>query len=132
MKKTGKSGLEQTAPSRLEDIALYQLSQILNYKTDGSFVDFRRMPFQSTQKTTWMLIMDIRRNAERLTKINSGNTFKIRFRAVYTQAYGDACRRNRTRNTQLPKANTIEFFSWSEKKGGGFVRTLPNPPWLRA
>ena len=33
-------------------IALYQLSQILNYKTDGSLVNFRRMTFQSTQKTT--------------------------------------------------------------------------------
>ena len=33
-------------------IALYRLSQILNYKTDGSLVNFRRTPFQSTQKTT--------------------------------------------------------------------------------
>ena len=38
MKNPGKSGLEPTAPSRSEDIALYQLSQILNYKTDGSLV----------------------------------------------------------------------------------------------
>ena len=52
MNNPGKSGLEPTAPSQSEDIALYQLSQILNYKTDGSLVKFRRMPFQSTQKST--------------------------------------------------------------------------------
>ena len=33
-------------------IALYRLSQILNYKTDASLVNFRRKPFQSTQITT--------------------------------------------------------------------------------
>ena len=46
------------------------------------------------------------------------NTFKIRFWVVYTQANGDACRRDRTRNTQPPNADTIDFFFfWSEKKG---------------
>ena len=46
-------------------------SSTVRYKTNGSLVNFRRMPFQSTQKTTWhtqrTLIMDIWRNAESLT-----------------------------------------------------------------
>ena len=33
-------------------IAHYRLRQVLNYNTDGSLVNFRRKPFQSTQKTT--------------------------------------------------------------------------------
>ena len=65
-KPSEKSGLEPMAPSRSEDIALHQLSQILNYKTDGSLVNF--MPFQS-RKPNGMLIMDIRRNADRLPLI---------------------------------------------------------------
>ena len=55
------------------------------------------------------------------------NTFKIRFRAVYTQAYGGACRRDRTRKTHGCQTRTPStFFFWSEKKGG-FVRTLRTP-----
>ena len=38
VKIPGKSGLEPTAPSRSEDIALYQLSQILYYKTHRWFI----------------------------------------------------------------------------------------------
>ena len=55
------------------------------------------------------------------------NTFKIRFWVVYklTQAYGDACRRDRTRNTQPPNADTIDFFFWSEKKGGSSAPSEP-------
>ena len=79
------------------------------------------------RKSRRMLIMDIRRNAKRFVIDLSGNlnTFKIRFRAVYTQAYGGACRRNRTRNTQLPNANTIDIFFWSEKKGGSSAPSEP-------
>ena len=59
------------------------------------------------------------------------NTFKIRFWVVYTQANGDACRRDRTRNTQPPNADTIDFFFFGPRKRG--VRPHPpNPPWLRA
>ena len=85
MKNPGKSGLEPTAPSRSEDIALYQLSQILNYKTDASLVKFRRMPFQLTQKTTEdvdnghskecrALDVDLQRQHFQLSKIRQGSS----------------------------------------------------------
>ena len=112
-------------------------AKITTTKQICSLVNFRRMPFQSTQKTTEdvdnghskecrsfdvLLVVDLH--------CAVCSTFKIRFRAVYTQAYGGACRRDRTRNTQLPNADTIDFFFWSDKRG---VRPHPpNPPWLRA
>ena len=125
----GKSGLKPTAPiPRSEDIALYQLSQILNYKTDGSLVNFRRMPFQS-RKPQRMLIMDIRRNADRLTLIYTATLSRFGS-GPCMQAYGGASRhyRTRTRSCQTRTPSTFSF--WSEKKG---VRPHPpNPPWLRA
>ena len=87
----------------VRNIAIYQLRQILNYKTDCSLVNFRCMTFQSTQKTTE----------------GSGPC-----RHVYA---GIPCRGDRTRNTQLPNADTIDFFLVWEKGGGGFVRTLRTP-----
>ena len=54
------------------------------------------------------------------------NTFKIRFRAVYTQAYGGACRRDRTRKTHGCQTRTPStFFFWSEKKGGSSAPSEP-------
>ena len=57
-KVRARTNVVLTAPSRSEDIALYQLSQILNYKTGGSLVNFRRMPFQS-RKPQRMLMMKV-------------------------------------------------------------------------
>ena len=125
MKNPGKSGLEPTAPSRSEDIALHQLSQILNHKTDGSLVNFRRMPFQS-RKPLRMLIMDIRRNADRLTLIHTATLSRFGSGPwAYVCIYGYACRRDRTQNTQLPNPDTIDFFFWSEKKGGSSAPSEP-------
>ena len=72
--------------------------------------------------------MDIRKNADRLTLIytatlsrfGSGPSHGIRRpRAVHARSH---------LNTQLPNADTIDFFC-SEKRGGGggFVRTLRTP-----
>ena len=106
-------------------IGLYRLSQILNYKTDGSLVNFRRKPFQSTQKTTdkWtfegMPIFDVDLHC---------NTFKIRFWAVDTQAYGGAGAI--APEHAAAKRGQHPFFFLVQKKG---VRPHPpNPPWLRA
>ena len=145
MKNPGKSRLEPTTPSRSENIALYQLSQILNRTlqnrwfigfimttqqertcSDGSLVNFRRMPFQSTQKSTEDVDNGHLKECRAFDVDLHCNTFKIRFRPVFSQAYGGACRRDRTRKTQLPNADTIDFFFLVREKGG-FVRTLRTP-----
>ena len=125
MKNPGKSGLEPTEPSRSEDIALYQLSQILNYKTDGSSVNFRRMSFQSTQKTTEDVDNGHLKECRSFDVDLHCNTFKIRFRAVYirrpTAVHAGAIAPG-TRSCQTPR-DTIDFFFWFEKKGD-----RPHPP----
>ena len=69
--------------------------------------------------------MDIRRNADRLTLIY---TFKIRFWAMIRRPTAVQARSHL--NTQLPNADTIDFFCGPRKRG---VRPHPpNPPWLRA
>ena len=144
MKNPGKSRLEPTTPGRSENIALYQLSQILNRTlqnrwfigfimttqqertcSDGSLVKFRRMPFQSTQKSTEDVENGHLKECRAFDVDLHCNTFKIRFRPVFSQAYGGACRRDRTRKTQLPNADTIDFFFRSEKKGGSSAPSEP-------
>ena len=123
-----KSGLEPTAPiaSRSEDCA-YRLSQILNYKTDGSLVNFRSKPFQSTQKTTEDVGNGHSKECRSFDVDLHCNTFKIRFChfwTVYTQACGG------TGAIAPEHAAAIDFFFGPRKRG---VRSHPpNPPWLRA
>ena len=59
------------------------------------------------------------------------NTFKIRFWAVYTQAFGGAGAI--APEHAAAKLGHHPFFFVREKGGGGGVRPHPpNPPWLRA
>ena len=84
------------------------------------------MAFQSTQKTSEDVDNRHSKDCRSFDLDQHCNTFKILFRAVHMQGNGGACKRNRIRNTQLPNADTIDFFFWTEKKGG-FVRTLRTP-----
>ena len=129
MKTPGKSGKVRapSAPSRSEDTALYQLSRILNDKTDGSLI--RRMPFKITQKTTEDVDNGHSKECRVFDVDLHCNTFKIRFRAVYTQANGGACRRNRTRHAAAKREHHRLFFGRRER---GVRPHPPNPPWLRA
>ena len=75
------------------------------------------------RKLQRMLVMDIRRNADRLTLIYPAtlSRFGSGPTAVQTRSH---------LNTQLPNADTIDFFFGPRKRG---VRPHPpNPPWLRA
>ena len=112
------------------EISVSAKSSTVRYKTDGSLVNFRRMSFQSTQNTTEDVDNGHLKEYRAFDVDLHCNTFKIRCRTVFSQAYGGACRRDRTRKTQLPKADTIDFFLGPRKRG---VRPHPpNPPWLRA
>ena len=89
------------------------------------------MPFQSMQKTTGDVdnghLKECRAFDVDLLDVDLHcNTFKIRFRAVYTQAYGGACRRDRTRKTHSCQTRTPSTFVFGQEKGG-FVRTLRTP-----
>ena len=112
-----KSGLEPTALADRK-IALYRLS--LNYKTDGLLVNFRRKPFQSTQKTTadkWTFEgMPIVWRWSTLQHFQDSVLGRVR-RPTAVQARSHL-------NTQLPNADTIHFF-WSEKKGGSSAPSEP-------
>ena len=110
-------------------IALYRLSQILNYKTDGSLVNFRRKPFQSTQKTTEDVDNGHSKECRSFDVDLHCNTFKIRFRAVYEGP--GRCMRDRTL-THSCQRRTPSIFLVREKGGGGVRPHPPNPPWLRA
>ena len=123
-----KSGLEPTAPIAVANrkIALYRLSQILNCKTDGSLVNFRRKPFQSTQKTTEDV--DNSKDCRSFDVDLHCNTFKIRFchfRTVYTQAYGG------TGAIAPEHAAAIDLFFFFGPRKRGVRPHPPNPPWLR-
>ena len=129
----GKSGLEPTAPSRSEDIALYHLSHILNYKTDGSLVNFRRMPFQSTQKTT----EDVDNGHSKECRAFDVDQQRQHFQdSVPRRVYAGQRRCFQAQSHPEHAAAKCEhhrLFFWSKKKGGGGVRPHPpNPPWLRA
>ena len=96
------------------------------YKTDGSLVNFRRMPFQSMQKTTEDVENGHLKECQAFDVDLHCNTFKIRFRAVYTQAYGGACRRDRTRKTHGCQRGHYRLFFWG---GGPRKRGVrPHPP----
>ena len=132
MKNPGKFRLEPTAPSRSEDIVLYQLTQILNRTQQnrwfiGEFsLILGACLSNQRRKPQRMLIMDNCMKECRAFDVDLHcNTFKIRFRTVFSQAYGGACRRDRTRKTQLPKADTDFFFFWPEKKGGSSAPSEP-------
>ena len=99
------------------------------YKTDGSLVNFRRKPFQSTQKTTdkWTIEgMPIRLTliySATLSRFGSGPCIR---RPTAVQARSHL-------NTSCQAWTPSIFFLVREKKGGGGVRPHPpNPPWLRA
>ena len=102
--------------------------QFYNVFCQGLLVNFRRMPFQSTQKSIEDVDNGHLKECRAFDVDLHCNTFKIniRFRTVFSQAYGGACRRDRTRKTQLPNAETIDFFFLVREKGG-FVRTLRTP-----
>ena len=123
-----KSGLEPTAPIAVADrkIALYRLSQILNCKTDGSLVNFRRKPFQATQKTTEDVDNGHSKDCRWFDVDLLCNTFEFKIRfcqfwTVYTQAYGG------TGAIALEHAAAIDFFQFLVREKGGFVRTLRTP-----
>ena len=122
-----KSGLEPTAP-KLADrkIALYRLSQILNYKTDGSLVNFRRKSFQSTQKTTEEVDNGHSKPECRSFDVDLHcYTFISRFGSgLDCTAYGGTGAI--APEHAAAKRGHYRFFFWSEKKGG-FVRTLRTP-----
>ena len=115
-------------------IALYQLSQILNYKTDGSLVNFRRMTFQSTQKTTEDVDNGHSKECRSFDVDLHCYTFKIRFRAVYTMVYASLRRCMQTRSHPehaAAKRGHHRLFLFGPGKRG--VRPHPpNPPLLRA
>ena len=99
-------------------IALYPLSQILNLKTDSSLVNFRRMPFQSTQKTTEDVDNGHSKECRSFNVVLHWNTFKIRrptavHAGVIAHEHAAAKRGHRL------------FFLVREK--GGFVRTPRTP-----
>ena len=110
-------------------IALYQLKQILDYKTDGSLVNFRRMTLQSTQKTT----EDVDNGHSKECRSFDVcidlhcNTFKIRFgpcihvRRPTTVHEGAMAPGTRSCQTRTPST----FFFGPRKRG--FVRTLRTP-----
>ena len=104
-------------------IVLYQLSQILNYKTDdGSFVNFRCMTFQSTQKTTEDVDNGHAKECRSLDIDLHYYTFKIRFIRKPTAVHADAIAPGtRSCQTRTPSP----FFLVREK--GGYVRTLRTP-----
>ena len=112
-------------------IALYQLRQILNYKTDGSLVNFRHMTFQSTNKTTEDVDNGHSKECQSFDVDLHCNIFKIRFRAVYTQAYGGACSLQARSHPEHAAAkrghHRLFFFGPRKRGGGGFVRTLRTP-----
>ena len=130
VKTPGKSGLDPTAPTRSEDTALYQLSQILNDKTDGSLVNFRRMPSQITQKTTADVdnghskecrVFDVVYTAT-LSRFGSGRVYAGLRRCMQTQSHPEHAAAKREHHRL--------FFFGPRKRG---VRPHPpNPPWLRA
>ena len=65
-------------------IALYRLRQILNYKKDGSLVNLGASLSNERRKPQRVLIMDIRRNADRLTLIYSNTATLPVLGRVYT------------------------------------------------
>ena len=86
------------------------------------------MPFQSTQKTTEDVDNGHSKEGRLFDVDLHSNTFKIRFRAVYTQAYGGAYAHAGaiapgTRSCQTRTPST--FFFGPRKRG--FVRTLRTP-----
>ena len=126
MKNPGKSGLEPTAPGRSEDIAFYRLSQILNYKTDGSLVKFRRMPFQSTQKSTEDVdnghskecrAFDVDLHRQHFQDSVPGRVYAGLRRCMQAQSHPEHAAAKREHHRL--------FFLVGEK--GGFVRTLRTP-----
>ena len=124
-----KSGLEPTALA-VRKIALYRLSQILNCKTDGSLVNFRDKPFQSTQKTTEDVDNGHSKECRSFDVDLHCNTFKIRFWTVYTQAYGGAGAIAHE-HAAAKRGHHRFYFLFGPRKRG--VRPHPpNPPWLRA
>ena len=81
------------------------------------------MDFQSTQKTTEDVDNGNSKECRSFDLDLHCNTFKIRFWTAGLR--GGACRRDRTRNTQLPNADTSDFFFWSDKKGGSSAPSEP-------
>ena len=120
-----KSGLEPTAP-KLADrkIALYRLSQILNYGTDGSLVNFRRKNFQSTQKTREDVDNEHSKECRSFDVDLPGRTLS-RFGSGPCIRRPTAVQERSHLNTQLPNADTIDFFFWSEKEGGSSAPSEP-------
>ena len=102
----------------------YQLSQIFNYKTDGSFVNFRRMTFQSTQKTTEDVVNGHSKECRSFDVDLHCYTFKIRFRAVYTQAPTAGHARSHPEHAAAKRGHHRLFFL-SEKKGGSSAPSEP-------
>ena len=124
MKNPGLEVRARTNGTYLADrkIALYRLSQILNYKTDGSLVNFMRKHFQSTQKTTEDVDNGHLKECRLFDVDLHGNTFKIWFCHFSTVEgpYGG------TGAITPEPAAAIDFFFLVREKGG-FVRTLRTP-----
>ena len=88
-------------------------------------MNFRRKPFQSTQKTT----QDVDNGHSKECRsfdvhphCNTVNTFKIRLRR---------CRRDRT-GTRSCQTRTPSIFFFVGPRKRGVRPHPPNPPWLRA
>ena len=67
--------------------------------------------------------MDIRRNADRLTLIYTATL--SRFGSGPCVRRPSAVQARSHLNTQLPNADTIDFYFWSEKKGGSSAPSEP-------
>ena len=122
MKNPGSPGSNQR---HLLDrkIALYQLSQILNYKTDGSSVNFSAWISNLRRKPQRMLIMEIRRNADHLTKIYTATLSRFGSGPRPTRRCMQA--RSHKEHAVAKRGHQRLFFLVREK--GGFVPTLRTP-----
>ena len=88
-------------------------------------VNFRRKPFQSTQKTTEDVDDGHSKECRSFDVYLHCNTFKIRFWTVYTQAYGG--RGAIAPEHAAAKRGHHRFFFFLVREKGGFVRTLRTP-----
>ena len=86
-------------------------------------VNFRRKPFQSTQKTTEDVDDGHSKECRSFDVYLHCNTFKIRFWTVYTQAYGG--RGAIAPEHAAAKRGHHRFFFWSKKKGGSSAPSEP-------